>query len=324
MMDGIDWGNFCTAVAAGAVLRATPIAYAAMGESIAEKSGVLNLGVEGMMLVGAMSAFVVEVKTGNPILAIGAAGLAATALAALHACLVLLANANQVVSGFAVTMLGTGLSAFYGRPYVGKRIDGLTFWRIAGLSDVPVLGEVLFRHDILIYASILISAVVWFGMYRTRFGLQVRAVGEDPQAAYAQGVNVVRIRFMAVLLGGFLAGVGGAHLSIAYTHVWANSMTAGQGWIAIGLVIVARWHPVGCLFIAWVFGAMMVLHPHLQASGVKVSSYLIAMLPFLFAIVALVVVTTFYRRAGYGMPAALAQQLTLPNKFHSVTSDVSN
>ena len=156
------------------------------------------------------------------------------------------------------------------------------------------------------------TAAAWFLLYRTRFGLQVRAVGEDPESAYAQGVHVRRTRFLAIVIGGFLAGVGGAHLSTAITQVWAERMTAGQGWIAVGLVIVARWRPVPTLITAWVFGALLVLHPYLQGSGWEISSYLIGMMPYLMTAGALVIVTVFSRRSGQGMPAALARQLNLP------------
>jgi simple sugar transport system permease protein len=170
------------------------------------------------------------------------------------------------------------------------------------------VGEVLFQHDPLVYGSFVAAAIMAFAMQRTRFGLWVRAVGEDPKAAYAQGVPVTAVRWWCVIIGGVLAGVGGAHLAIAYTHVWAEKMTAGQGWIAIGLVIVAGWSPARALFAAWLFGAAAVLHPHLQAVGIEVSPYLVAMLPYLLSIVALTLATAAHRRRGYGLPAALAKE----------------
>lgn len=301
-----------TAIAAGAVRRGTPIALAALGEGAAERSGVMNLGVEGMMLVGALTGFVVQLKTGNPALAIIGAGLAGAALSSVHATLVLLCNANQVVSGFAIAILGTGLSGFFGRPYVGAKLPGVEQTMLPGLGQIPFIGSIFFQQDVFVYLAILATAGFWFLLSRTRFGLEVRAVGEDPEAAFAQGVPVRRTRLLAILLGGFLAGVGGAHISIANTQVWAERMTTGQGWIAVGLVIVARWRPVPTLITAWVFGAMLVLHPYLQGSGVEVSSYVIGMLPYLAAVVALVAVTVLARRSGHGMPAALAKQLNLP------------
>ena len=310
MNESLDIGALIVAILAGAVRRGTPIAYAALGECVAEKSGILNLGVEGMMLVGAVSAYMVQSITGNPALALLSGALAAALLSAIHAILVLWCNASQVVSGFAVTILGTGFSGFVGRPYVGKRIEGLSEMPIPGLQGISALGPILFQHDVLVYLSVVMALVVWFLLYRTRFGLNIRAVGEAPESAYAQGVKVTRTRFLAVLIGGLLAGIGGAHLSIAYTQVWAEHMTAGQGWIAIGLVIVARWHPVGCLLVAWFFGFLLVLHPHLQAAGLTISPYLIAMLPYLFAVLALLLGTILYRHRGRGMPEALMINFT--------------
>lgn len=313
-MEPLSFTSLMVAILAGAVLRGTPIAFAAIGEMIAQRSGVINLGVEGMMLVGAVTAFVVQVKTGQPVVALMAAGAAAAALAAVHALLVLVFEANQIVSGFALTILGTGLSGFFGRPYVGIEIESIDPWTLPFLSNIPVAGDVFFSHDALVYVSLLTAAAAWVLLFRTRFGLDVRAVGEDPEAAHAQGVSVRRTRMLAILIGGFLAGIGGAHLSIAFTGVWSERMTAGQGWIAIGLVIVARWRPMLTLVIAWLFGALLVLHPHLQASGVKTSPYLIAMLPYVITIVALTAITLIYRRSGHGMPAALAKRLTTPEQ----------
>jgi len=300
-----------TAILAGAVRRGTPIAYAAMGEAISERSGIINLGVEGMMLVGAMVSVAVQVATGNAVLAVLAAGFAAMALASIHAILVVWLGANQIVSGFALTVLGTGLSGFFGRQYVGVQVSGINTYDIPVLSEIPVLGPALFQQDPLMYLSVLVSLGLWFMLYRTSFGLNLRAVGEDPNAAYARGVPVHLSRFIAVLIGGFLVGVGGAHLAISYTHIWAEKMTAGQGWIAVGLVIVAGWSPIRALLIAWFFGMLTVLHPHLQASGVDISPYLVAMLPYLVAILSLILATILYRRRGFGLPAALAKQFRL-------------
>lgn len=313
-MEPLSLTSLMVAIFAGAVLRGTPLAFAAIGEAIAQRSGVINLGVEGMMLVGAVTAFVVQVKTGQPIVALMAAGTAAAALAAVHALLVLVFDANQIVSGFALTILGTGISGFVGRPYIGIDIQAIDPLAIPVLGNIPVVGDIFFRHDALVYASLFVAAAAWVLLYRSRFGLDVRAVGEDPEAAYAQGVSVRRTRMIAILVGGFLAGLGGAHLSIAYTGVWSEQMTAGQGWIAIGLVIVARWRPMLTLVIAWLFGALLVLHPNLQASGVRVSPYLIAMLPYVMTTVALTAITLLYRRSGHGMPAALAKRLTTPKQ----------
>lgn len=311
MTDELTFGGIIAAVLAGAIRRGTPMAFAAMGESVAERSGIINLGVEGMMLVGAMVAFAVQAATGSAYLAVFAGGSAALLLSAIHGILVVHFNANQIISGFAITILGTGLSGFFGRPYVGVQIEGIPVWEIPYLSELPFIGPILFRHDPLVYFSVVAAAALWFLLHRTRFGLHLRAVGEDPHASFAQGVQVARIRISAVLIGGFFAGLGGAHLSLAYTHVWAEKMTAGQGWIAVGLVIVASWSPMRSVGVAWIFGAIMVLHPHLQAAGIGAPPYLIAMLPYLVAILALTVSVLLHQRRGFGLPAALAKQFRL-------------
>jgi len=274
---------------------------------VAERSGVVNLGLEGMMLVGAMVAVATIVQTGSVVLALLLAGVAAMVLAAIHAYATVILGGNQIVSGIALSIVGTGLSGFLGRPFVGARFAGITPTSLPVLSSVPGIGPVLFRQDVLVYAAILTSIAAWWVLYRTHFGLQVRAAGEDPEAAYAHGVNVVRVRVIAVLIGGFLAGIGGAYLSLAYTHLWAEHMTSGQGWIAVGLVIAARWRPIEVLVASYVFGALTVLHPHLQAAGVQFSPYLLAMIPYLGAIIALTITTLLFSRKGHALPAALSR-----------------
>ena len=311
MSDQIAWGAVLLAVFAGAIRSGTPIAFAAIGETLAERSGVINLGVEGMMLMGAMVGVVVQVKIGIPALSLLAAGLVAAILAAVHAFITVYLNGNQLVSGIGLSIVGTGLSGFLGRPYVGVRFTGIDVWSIPFLKDLPVLGKVLFRHDALVYLTILAAAGVWFLLFRTRFGLQVRAVGEEPYAAYAQGVPVRQSRAIAIILGGFLAGIGGAHLSLAYTQLWAERMTAGQGLIAVGLVIVAGWHPVRVLLATYLFGVLIVLHPNLQASGITISPYILATLPYVFAVLALTLATFIYIRKGQGLPAALAKEFNV-------------
>jgi general nucleoside transport system permease protein len=306
------WSPLLIPFASQAVQRGTPIALAALGEGIAERSGVINLGVEGMMLVGALAGFVIQQKTGNPLYAVIGAGLAGATLACIHAALVLRCGANQIVSGFAITILGTGLSGFLGQSYVGANITGVGKSPLPGLSHLPVLGAIFFNQDLFVYLAVIVTVLTWVLFNRTRLGLKIRAVGEDPESAFAQGVPVLRTRFVAIIAGGFLAGIGGAQLSIATLQVWAEKMTSGIGWIAVGLVIVARWQPFPTLLTAWLFGAMLVLNPYLQGSGMEVSSYLIGMLPFLMAVAALVAVTLFSRRTGRGMPAALARELNLP------------
>ena len=309
MNDQIAWGGLLLAVLAGAIRSGTPIAFAAIGETLSERSGVMNLGVEGMMLMGAMVGVVVQVETGIPALALLIAGLAASTLAAVHAFITVYLNGNQLVSGIGISIVGTGLSGFLGRPYVGVRFSGIDVWGIPFLKDLPVLGKVLFQHDILVYLTAFVAAAVWFLLYKTRLGLHIRAVGEEPHAAYAQGVPVRGSRTLAIVLGGFLAGIGGAHLSLAYAQLWAERMTAGQGLIAVGLVIVAGWHPVRVLLVTYLFGVLIVLHFNLQASGITISPYILAAFPYLFAVLALTFATFIDK--GQGMPAALAKEFNM-------------
>jgi simple sugar transport system permease protein len=306
-MESTDAGLFLFSLLAGAIRCGTPIAFAALGETLSEKAGILNLGIEGLMLVGAMVAVAVQVETGNLWLAVIAAGLASAALASIHAYVAVGLGGNQVVSGIALSLLGTGLSGFFGRPYVGVRFDGIGTWSPSLISDLPVVGRLFASQDPLVYVCLVAAVGISLLLSRSRYGLYVRAAGEDPQSAFAQGVPVHRVRVIAVLVGGFFAGLGGAHLSLAYTHLWAERMTAGQGWIAAGLVIVARWRPAAVLAAAYLFGGLTVLHPRLQAAGVSFSPYLVSMFPYLGAILALVLATVASRGRGPILPAALAR-----------------
>ncbi len=314
MSDEVSWITLITAIMAGAIARGTPMAFVAIGEAVVELSGIINIGVEGMMLLGALVSIAVDIATGSPILAIVAGGLAASGLACVHGILCVRLNINQIVSGFTITVLGAGLSGYFGRELIGARIGGIDQWKLPVLGDIPVVGEIFFNQDALVYASIITAVGVWFLIFRTSFGLKVRAVGQDPHAAALHGVPVRKIRFIAVALGGFLAGVGGSHLALAYTHVWVEHMTNGQGWIALALIIVAGWNPLRCLFVAWFFGGLLVLHPHLQTLGLGVSSYLIAMLPYLLSIIILTVVVIRDKNKKFGVPAALMKPFTIEEK----------
>jgi simple sugar transport system permease protein len=283
------------------------VAFAAVGETLSEQAGVMNLGLEGMMLIGAMTAVATAVETGSLFLAVVAAAAAAALLAAVHAYVTVVRQGNQIVSGVALSIIGVGLSGFLGRSYVGVRFHGMNTTSIPGLQSIPVLGPIFFQQDILVYAAIVSAAIVSILLYRTRFGLHVRAVGEDTYAAYTHGVAVNRTRIIAVVCGGMLAGVGGAYLSLAYTQLWAEKMTAGQGWIAVGLVVLARWRPFGALFASYAFGFLAVLHPHLQAAGITISPYLIATLPYLGAVAAITITTILLSSRGYAVPATLAR-----------------
>ncbi len=293
-------------VLAAAVLAGSPILYATLGEIVAERSGVLNLGIEGMMLVGAVTGFMVSQATGQLALAMVAAGAAGGVLALAHAFLCITLRANQIVSGLALTIFGTGLSAYLGKAFIG--VPAKAAFKpvpLPFLSDVPVLGPVLFDQNVLVYLLYLLVPAAAYVMYRTRPGLHLRAVGEDPSTADAMGVNVFLIRYLSTFIGGVLAGLGGAFLSLAYAPSWIENMTGGRGWIAVALVIFAAWDPVRAMAGAALFGAVDALQFRLQAMGVQFSYFFLQMLPYAFTIVVLIFATQQTVRRRIGAPAAL-------------------
>ncbi len=293
------------AVLAAAVRAGTPVLFATLGEIFAERAGVLNLGVEGMMLVGALAGFAATARTGNPWIGALVAAAVGGGLSLLHAFLSVTLRANQVASGLALTIFGTGLSAFLGRGYVGVPAAGFHPVPLPWLAHLPVLGPVLFQQDPLIYLSYLIVPAAWYVLYRTRWGLDIRAVGEHPEAADAMGVDVARVRYACVVVGGLLAGLGGAFLSTAYTSMWIENMTAGRGWIAVALVIFATWDPLRAVLGAYLFGGVNALQLHIQATGTTLPTYLLLMAPYVFTIVVLVIATQETARKRLGTPAAL-------------------
>ena len=285
----------------------TPLVFAALGELVVEKSGVLNLGVEGMMLVGAVASFIVAARTQSPWLGVGAGALAAAALSLIFAVIALTLRANQVATGLALSLFGIGLSAFVGREYLSIVIGGITPMTIPGLTDLPVIGRLVFGHNPLVYASlVLFVAVHWF-LYRTRAGLVVRAVGESPQSAHAIGYRVIAIRYAAVLFGGACAGLGGAFLAVAYTPSWVEGMTAGRGWIALALVVFATWKPWRVIVGAYLFGSVTLAQFQAQAAGVAIPSQLLAMLPYLATIVVLAFISRDARMIRLNAPASLGK-----------------
>lgn len=285
----------------------TPLVFAALGELVVEKSGVLNLGVEGMMLVGAVASFIVAARTQSPWLGVGAGALAAAALSLIFAVIALTLRANQVATGLALSLFGIGLSAFVGREYLSIVIGGITPMTVSGLTDLPVIGRLVFGHNPLVYASlVLFVAVHWF-LYRTRAGLVVRAVGESPQSAHAIGYRVIAIRYAAVLFGGACAGLGGAFLAVAYTPSWVEGMTAGRGWIALALVVFATWKPWRVIVGAYLFGSVTLAQFQAQAAGVAIPSQLLAMLPYLATIVVLAFISRDARMIRLNAPASLGK-----------------
>jgi ABC-type uncharacterized transport system permease subunit len=290
---------------AAAVRAGTPILLAALGELLAERAGILNLGVEGMMLVGALIGFIVSQQSGNPWAGRLAAGLAGALLSAIHACLTISLYANQVVSGLALTIFGTGISGLLGRALVGVPGIGFAPAPIPLLADVPWLGKVFFNHDPLVYLAYTLVPAVWVLLYWTRPGLKVRAVGENPASAEAMGVSVVIVRYMCVLAGGLAAGFGGAYLSLAYTQMWIDNMSAGRGWMAMAMVTFGGWDPVRVALGAYLFGGVQALQFRLQAIGVATPTYLLMMAPYGFTILALMLASRGKARRRLATPTAL-------------------
>ena len=289
------------------ISASTPLLLAALGELVTEKAGVLNLGIEGMMLAGAIAGFAVAIGTGSWVLAVLAAALAGALLAFLFGLLTLTLLANQVATGLALTIFGIGISALAGVEFVGTPYAGLPRLNIPGLSDLPVLGELLFAHDFLIYLSFfMVFAVAWF-LTRTKAGLVLRAVGENHEAAHSIGYNVVRIRYLAVLFGGVMSGLGGGFLSLSYTPMWAENMTAGRGWIALALVVFATWKPGRALLGAYIFGGVTILQLHAQGIGVEIPSQVLSMLPYLATILVMVLISMDSSRIRQNAPACLGK-----------------
>ncbi|MEZ5649266.1 MAG: ABC transporter permease [Burkholderiaceae bacterium] len=281
------------AIVALTLSAGTPLVLAGLGELVTEKSGVLNLGVEGMMLVGAVIAVIATLASGNPWLGIVAGGLAGTGMALLFAVVALSLQANQVATGLALTILGVGLSAFIGRPYEGTALGELAPGALAfgGLSELPVLGPILFSQNLMVYLSMLaFAAVAWF-LYKTKPGLALRAIGDAPASANAIGYRVIRIRYLATAFGGFMAGLGGAYLSVIYTPGWVEGMVAGRGWIALALVVFATWRPLRVLLGAWLFGGVTQAQLQAQALGADVPTELMSSLPYLATVIVLVLIS---------------------------------
>jgi simple sugar transport system permease protein len=288
---------------AAAVQSGTPILYATLGEIFTEKSGVLNLGVEGAMILGALAGFMVAKFTGNPVIGFLAAGVVGSLATSIHGVVCLWFQGNQVVSGLALTILGAGLANYLGTAYVGLSAPGFSPLALPVLSEIPVLGKIFFQQDLLVYFSYCIPVLMWLFFAKTRFGLSLRAVGEYPAAATAAGLNVFLYRWVGILVGGFFMGLGGAYLSLAYTHLWTTNLTGGRGWIAVALVIFAFWRPGRAVFGAYLFGGVMALQLRLQASGTQLPSSLLLMLPY--ALTVFVLVLSSWKKGSSDEPGAL-------------------
>ncbi len=275
-------------VLAGAILSGTSLLYATLGETIGERAGIVNLGLEGILLIGASTGFAIAVTSGSAYLGVAAAAVAGGLCNLLFAWLVVTRRANQLASGLALMFFGIGASALVGRPYVGAVIAGLPKWRFPWFSTLPwVKSSTLLNYDILIWLVVPVAVLVWWLLFRTRWGLCVRAVGESPAAVYAAGRSPATLQYQALFVGGMLGGLGGAHLSLSLTLTWAEGMTAGRGFIAIALVIFSKWHPIRAIAGALVFGGAEALQLQLQARGADVSPFLLDMLPYVLTILVL-------------------------------------
>ena len=292
---------------ASLMVAATAVMIAAIGELIVERAGVLNLGVEGMMITGAFCGFAAAVQTGSPTIGFVAAALGGAALSLLFAFLTQFALANQVASGLALTLFGLGLSALLGQGYQGIKPPSTPRIDIPVLSDLPWAGRILFGHDLMVYFGLALVAAVWAFLKYTRAGLVLRAVGENHDAAHALGYKVIRIRVMAIAFGGACAGLGGAYISLIRVPQWTEGMTSGAGWIALALVVFASWKPWRVLIGAYLFGGITVLQLNLQAAGLKVPVEYLSMSPYIITIIVLVIISSGRGRSALRAPASLGR-----------------
>ncbi len=286
---------------------ATPLLIAALGELVVERSGVLNLGVEGMMVMGAVTGFGAAQITGSAYLGVVAAIICGALFSLLFAVLTLSLATNQVATGLSLTLLGLGASGMIGENFIGLPGIKLQAISIPLLSDIPVIGRLLFEQDAIFYLSIVLTIAIWYFVFRTRAGLTLRSVGDNHGSAHALGINVLKVRYLAVMFGGACAGLAGAHLSLVYTPQWTENMTAGRGWIALALVVFASWRPLRIVAGAYLFGAVTIAQFHVQAQGIAIPSQLLSSLPYIATIVVLVLISTNKRMTMKNTPASLGK-----------------
>ena len=292
-------------IAQRTIVAGTPLLLGTIGEVVCERSGILNLGVEGMMAIGAVSAFIVTYVTHNPWLGLLVGIFAGVLISMIHAFASISLQGNQVVSGLALTMLGLGISGLVGKPYVGYPLTvKMNTVEIPLLSDIPVVGEIFFNQSPFFYMAVILAAAAWFILEFTRLGIRIRSTGENPKATETQGINVDRIRYLCVLVGGGFAGMAGANLSISYSKSWFEGMTAGRGWIVIALTIFALWNPMRAVIGAFLFGGIFVLQYLLQPLGI--SPNFLAMLPYMATLVVLVLISLRDKKQ-VGAPAMLGE-----------------
>lgn len=303
MIGGIDVITLIAALMAAS----TPVLLAATGELVAEKAGVLNLGVEGMMIIGAVAGFATAVGTGSPVLGFMGGALAGALLASLFALLTQVFLSNQTATGLALTLFGLGLSALFGKGFEGVRPPPTAKLPFGPLTEIPGLGRILFSHDWVVYFSLVMVAVVWAFLRYARLGLILRAVGENHDAAHALGYRVVAVRFAALAFGGAMAGMGGAYLSLVRVPQWTEGMTAGAGWIALAIVVFASWRPERVLIGAYLFGGITALQLQLQAAGYAIPVHLLSMAPYVITVLVLVILSATHRHGAQAAPAALGR-----------------
>ncbi|WP_416883183.1 ABC transporter permease [Marivita sp.] len=292
---------------ASIMISATPILLAAIGEMVVEKSGVLNLGVEGMMITGAVIGFIVAINSGSPLLGFATAAIAGAALSVAFGVLTQIFLSNQVATGLGLTLVGLGLSSLLGKPYEGQKTVTLPKLDIPILSDLPMVGRMVFSHDIMVYISLGMVVAVWAFLKYTRAGLILRAVGESHESAHALGYKVIRVRMLAIMFGGACAGLGGAYLSLVRVPQWTEGMTAGAGWIALAIVVFASWRAGRVLVGAYLFGGITVLQLNLQAAGMTWGVQYLSMSPYLITILVLVLISSNRSRGSHNAPANLGQ-----------------
>ena len=303
MFGGIDPALLISAL----MVASVPIILAAIGELVVERAGVLNLGVEGMMIMGAVCGFIVSVQTGSAVMGFVGGAIGGAGMALIFGVLTQFLLANQVASGLALTLFGLGLSSLMGQSFVGIRPPATGAVPLGPLADIPFLGRVLFSHDWVVYLSIASVAATWWVLKATRMGLILRAVGESHDAAHALGYKVRKIRMLAILFGGAMAGLGGAYISMVRVPQWTDGITSGAGWIALAIVVFAAWRPWRALIGAYLFGGISVLQLNLQAAGARIPVEYLSMSPYLITILVLVIMSSGKGKAALSAPASLGQ-----------------
>ena len=288
------------------VTAGTPILFAALGEILSERSGILNLGVEGVMLIGALCGFAAAINFSNPWIGILAAICGGALVGLLFGVLCIGFQVDQAIAGIALTTFGIGFSGFLGKPFLGKLLtNSFKEFSLPVLGNIPILGEIFFNHDILVYISYLLVPLLWYFIFRTRPGLHMRSVGENPRASDTLGINVVRTRYVYTMLGCILGAIGGAYITLAYVPTWLEHITAGRGWIAVSLVIFAGWNPIVAMLGSYLFGGIDAATLYVQAAGSNIPSNFLGMAPYIITILTLIV-ATLISHGGQG-PSALGR-----------------